>query len=260
MRPCQLRPQNHAGSADATGPANVLRRVVMKRATTLRHTLVLLVLLGLMAPAAGVAQGRSAAERDGKRILRDVRAGERDCADLSRDDFVAVGEYAMGRSFPTGAAHEAMDDLMSEMMGERAEAQMHEYLGRRARGCRGGDQPPAGFAGMMSMMGGLGGSGGMMGGPRADVGPGSMMGLGRSAAGDRSNDGDDDWGPAAVVMVVFMGLLLAAALVAVRRWRPDRPRAAAGASPLDVLAKRFARGEIDSDEYERRRRALGGTA
>lgn len=218
-----------------------------------------LTLIFILLPSSAAA-GRqlSDEEREGQRVVAAVRDGDRDCRDLSREDFVAAGDYAMGQSFASARAHEAMDELMREMMGERAEEQTHDYLGRQETGC-GGGQIPAGFAGMMGTMGGFAGSGSVMGGWRADgggFGPGAMMGagfVGRSAA-----NGDDDWGGGAVVMVALMALLVAIAAVAVWRWPLRRAGAAAGETPLDVLSRRFARGEIDADEYRQRRDALGG--
>ncbi len=40
--------------------------------------------------------------------------------------------------------------------------------------------------------------------------------------------------------------------------RGDEDRAPARRRALDVLEERFARGEIDAEEFEARRRALGG--
>jgi putative membrane protein len=39
---------------------------------------------------------------------------------------------------------------------------------------------------------------------------------------------------------------------------PPTPPAAGPDAPLEILRQRYARGEIDDDEYERRRKVLGG--
>jgi uncharacterized membrane protein len=42
---------------------------------------------------------------------------------------------------------------------------------------------------------------------------------------------------------------------------PDAPPSSArrsGQTPLEILRARYARGELEQDEYERRRQALGG--
>lgn len=67
--------------------------------------------------------------------------------------------------------------------------------------------------------------------------------------------GNGDWNWAAWVamtasMVLFWGLVAWVVVTIVRR--PD----ATHRSPEDLLADRFARGEIDDDEYRRRREAL----
>jgi putative membrane protein len=68
------------------------------------------------------------------------------------------------------------------------------------------------------------------------------------------------WGPGGWIWIAWMillwGGLLAAAVYLIRR----QPRPAAGpsgAGPAEmVLAERYARGEIDADEYHRRLAAL----
>lgn len=54
-------------------------------------------------------------------------------------------------------------------------------------------------------------------------------------------------------MVLFWGALLATAVYLIRR----RPSGAnAGPSAEDLLAERYARGEMDADEYRQRREVL----
>jgi putative membrane protein len=68
-----------------------------------------------------------------------------------------------------------------------------------------------------------------------------------------------------VLNIAFVVAVVAIAVVGVR-WlvrelrtpASEGPAAAAEDSALVVLRDRFARGEIDADEYEQRRQTLGG--
>ena len=69
------------------------------------------------------------------------------------------------------------------------------------------------------------------------------------------------WGWVAMTlsMVVFWGLLITLAVVLVRGLdRPAGPARGPRPSPERLLAERFARGEIDEDEYRRRLATLTG--
>ena len=79
---------------------------------------------------------------------------------------------------------------------------------------------------------------------------------------------DGGWGAGAwlamsLMMVVFWGGLVALVVWLVRGFRPDRgpghSTPSAGRAD-EVLAERFARGEIDEDEFTRRRDFLHGTS
>jgi putative membrane protein len=68
------------------------------------------------------------------------------------------------------------------------------------------------------------------------------------------------WVAMSVGMVVFWGLLITLTVVLVRGL--NRPYDQAGEprpSPAQLLAERFARGEIDEEEYRRRLATLTGT-
>lgn len=76
--------------------------------------------------------------------------------------------------------------------------------------------------------------------------PGGMFGSGFGAFG-------------MLVMLVFWVLIIAG-LVLLVKWLVEQTRggsASAGESALEILKKRYARGEIDEDEFEARRRNLG---
>lgn len=59
-----------------------------------------------------------------------------------------------------------------------------------------------------------------------------------------------------ILMTVFWVALLAVIVWAVTQLFPSTPRS----SPLDVLDRRLAAGEIDSETYQQARAALSGTA
>ena len=60
-------------------------------------------------------------------------------------------------------------------------------------------------------------------------------------------------------MILVIAAIVALVLVFTRSlggpWHGSPP--AMGRTPLDILKERFARGEIDKQEYEERRRVLG---
>lgn len=67
-----------------------------------------------------------------------------------------------------------------------------------------------------------------------------------------------------LLMLVFLGLLAALVVWLVRSSRAGDSipvaRRPGSPSPEDVLAQRYARGEIDDEEFERRRAALDRAA
>jgi putative membrane protein len=65
-----------------------------------------------------------------------------------------------------------------------------------------------------------------------------------------------------LMMIIFLAIAVAV-VVLIIRWlgglgHGSSSNAKSGDDPLDILKKRFARGEIDKDEYEERRRVLEG--
>jgi putative membrane protein len=70
------------------------------------------------------------------------------------------------------------------------------------------------------------------------------------------------WAAVALGMLVFCGLVVALVVWTMRSRLSTRPPASGeegrATSPDNLLAQRFARGEIDEDEFTRKRAALRG--
>ncbi len=70
--------------------------------------------------------------------------------------------------------------------------------------------------------------------------------------------GGAHWIIGPIMMVLFVAAIVAVVVLIVR-WLGGAGGVGAGARPkaaLDILEERFARGEIDKDEFEQRRQAL----
>lgn len=74
------------------------------------------------------------------------------------------------------------------------------------------------------------------------------------------NDGVS-WGGVvlmATMMIVFWGAIAAIVVTAIRHLGTGSRTEPGGADPTRILDERFARGEVDEDEYRRRRDLLRG--
>lgn len=67
------------------------------------------------------------------------------------------------------------------------------------------------------------------------------------------------WGPWHMLMpLLFLGLIVAGVIFLVRKLWPDEQRHFRGSRALDLLDERYAKGEIDREEYQRRRQDILG--
>ena len=71
------------------------------------------------------------------------------------------------------------------------------------------------------------------------------------------------WIMMGVGMLIFWGLLIALLVAAVRLMTSRQESSASAQTQLsagEILDQRFARGEIDEDEYSRRQKVLSGSS
>jgi putative membrane protein len=67
------------------------------------------------------------------------------------------------------------------------------------------------------------------------------------------------WFAMGLMMLVFWGLIIIGVIAIIRSWRPGQHDAGGGRSDaLRLLDERFARGEIDEEDYRKRRGLLTG--
>ena len=220
--------------------------------------------LALLGVGAAPGSASAGAERQGAQLLQRFQAGEQKCQQLSRDQSESIGEYVMGRMLGSTARHDAMDRQIRNTSGASGEAQVHVFMGQRFTGCS-TDAAPAAFGSMIGMMGSYSGAnnGGMGSGSGANGG----MGYGRNGAngsgtgmvgGSGSRTGSDNgWSSTSTVLIILLAALATAlaAIAARRPWRRPTPK-----TPGELLSDRYARGDIDTADYEQRRHALEGLA
>lgn len=142
----------------------------MKRIPTIILPILIFLLL-LVIPTFAQDDGHTAREeKEGKIIWEKMQAKQITCDKLSDEDFERLGEYYMGMM--VGNSHEAMNNMMMQMMGEEREEQMHVVMGKRLSGCDSSAEFSSGGFGFMPMMNM------MMGGENSMMSFGNMMGWG----------------------------------------------------------------------------------
>jgi putative membrane protein len=67
------------------------------------------------------------------------------------------------------------------------------------------------------------------------------------------------WVGGSIMMILFWGALIVLVVYAMRHFGHTHPAAPTDSAPLEELKMRFARGEIDEDEFTRRTELLKNT-
>src|SRR3990167_8836070 len=199
---------------------------------------------GMMGNTVTVSNGHTAREEaEGKAVWEKLQTKELVCKDLSDDNFGTLGEYFMGQMM--GNSHEAMNNMMIQMMGEQGEEQMHVVMGKRLSGCDTSVAFPSqgtGFMPMMQMM-----MGGWSSPAGLNQGNNSMMNFGFSPFGGFG------W-----IFMILWWVLIIAGIIALIRWLTSQSRSVHDheKSPLEILKERYAKGEIDRKEFEDKKKDL----
>ena len=182
-------------------------------------------------------------EKAGKEVWNRLQAKQVECANLSDDEFGVLGEYFMGQM--TGTSHATMNAMLIQRHGEDGEEQIHIALGKELSGCDTSTNVTRISGGWMPMM---------MGGWSSPTGfnqqsNNSMMGYGFPLFGGFG------W----ILMVLFGGLVIWGIVSLVRGGFGNGHNHSDGKNektPLDILKERYAKGEINKEEFESRKKNL----
>ena len=210
----------------------------------MRKTLIFILftsLLFLTTPVFTSAQENNSTaseEAIGKEILQKLQDKQLACQNLNSDDYEKLGEYFMGQM--AGSSHEAMNQMMEQMMGKDGEEQMHIAMGKRLSGCEPNAQAPSSGVGFMPMMWTKGG-----GNPMMSYSWNNMM-------SSWNGFGLLGWIP----MVLFWVILILGGVALVRYLGSSRKSGDKEKTPLDILKERYAKGEIDKKEFEEKKKDL----
>lgn len=181
-------------------------------------------------------------EKEGKELWDKFRAKEIDCSGLDDEQFGVLGEYFMGQM--SGGSHAAMNAMMIQTHGEEGEEAIHIVMGKRLSGCDASAALPTGGAGWMPVMN-------------------MMTGAWSSPFGFNSFNTMMNFGTFGViglfgfVFMILWWVLIIAAVVALVKWLGNQFRGGTSrTSALDILKERYARGEINKQEFEEKKRGL----
>ncbi|MEK9156210.1 MAG: SHOCT domain-containing protein [Patescibacteria group bacterium] len=182
----------------------------------------------------------AADEASGKAVWEKLQNKTAECKDLSNDDFDALGDYYMGQM--AGSSHQAMDKMMAWRLGEDGERQMYIAMGKRLSGCDPNAAYPDQVAGFWPMMGG----GGHL-----------MMGYNW----DNMMNGFWGYNWFGVVMMILFWILIIAGIIWLVRYLGGSSNVVGintgrEKSPMDILKERYAKGEINKEEFEEKKKDL----
>ena len=205
-------------------------------------------------------QSQKAEEQEGKNFLNKLTNKTITCLQLKDVDFDKIGEYFMGQSIGDISRHIIMNEMMKRMMGEQGEEQAHIVMGKRLSGCDTSAAFPSQDAGFIPMMG-------MMGNWQSyddnnnynqPYNFNSMMGsyFGNSMMGFGYGYGAGWLG---VILMILFWVLVILAIVAFVSWLVKQARGIThdnGNQAIDILRERYAKGEINKEEFKAKKKDL----
>jgi hypothetical protein len=149
-------------------------------------------------------------EAAGKAVYDKLQTKQTTCQNLTDDDFDVLGDYYMGQQLGNTAVHASMNSMMTQMMGEAGEKQMHIALGKRLSGCDTSALLPAGSGNFLPMMG----LGGMMGGNWGNSSGGNIFPMmGGSWGSGMMNGINGGWGLIGGIVWLLVVLFLVLGIV-----------------------------------------------
>jgi putative membrane protein len=166
-------------------------------------------------------------EQEGKELWNKLQAKEVVCDDLNDEQYGILGEYFMGQM--AGESHAAMNAMMIQAHGEDGEEQIHIVMGKRLSGCDTLAAFPAISGGWMPMM--------------------NMMFPLRQGFGGQGGE----W-----IFMILWWVLIIAGIVALIKWLTSQSRGTHHneKSALEILQERYAKGEINKQEFEEKKKDL----
>ena len=195
-----------------------------------------------------VAEHTLREEKEGKEIWDKFQAKEIACVDLNDEQFGVLGEYFMGQM--AGGSHTAMNVMLIQRLGEEGEEQMHIAMGKRMSGCDTSATYPQGFNFMP-----------MMGGWSSSTGTGFNQNNNNSMMWGYNNPMGWGFGFGWIFMILFWGLIIWGIFALVRgatgHGYLGRGHSGHGEkTPSDILKERYAKGEINKEEFESKKKDL----
>lgn len=188
-----------------------------------------------------VAEHTLREEKEGQEIWGRFQNREIACADINDEQFGVLGEYFMGTM--AGDYHTAMNVMMIQRLGEEGEEQMHITMGKRMSGCDTSSQYPQGFN-FMPMMGGWSSPSGFNNNTNNSMmwGFNNPMGFGWFGG---------------IFMLLFW-ILIIAGIVVLIKWLVSQSHGTQGQgkTSIDILKERYAKGEINKEEFDKMRKDL----
>ena len=200
---------------------------------------------GMMGNAITSSDGHTAREEaEGKAVWEKLQAKELKCENLTDENFSALGEYFMGQM--AGSQHEAMNNMMIQMMSEEGEKQIHTAIGKRMSNCEPNAPIPQN---MMNMMMG----GGMMG-----SGSNPLALTTNNSNNPMMNFGFTPFGWIGGIFMILFWVLVIVGIVVLIKWltNQNKSESKGGRSAIDILKERYAKSEIDRKEFEDKKKDL----